>query len=115
VSDEEAILLGDILSTAFFCVDQGGVSPSSPGDVVVVVGCGPVGLLAILAAKQRGAAQVGVGWAACMAWVQTRRVAAPPAAAVAVQRTRRPGCWLARGRQPAACGAADCVRHCCCV
>jgi threonine dehydrogenase-like Zn-dependent dehydrogenase len=57
VSDEEAILLGDILSTAFFCVDQGSVSD---GDVVVVLGCGPVGLLAVLAARQRGAAQVGV-------------------------------------------------------
>lgn len=59
VSDEEAILLGDILSTAFFCVDQGGVSA---GDVVVVLGCGPVGLLAVLAARQRGAAQVCVDW-----------------------------------------------------
>lgn len=59
VSDEEAILLGDILSTAFFCVDQGGLSA---GDVVVVLGCGPVGLLAVLAARQRGAAQVCVDW-----------------------------------------------------
>jgi threonine dehydrogenase-like Zn-dependent dehydrogenase len=57
VSDEEAILLGDILSTAFFCVDQGGVSA---GDVVVVLGCGPVGLLAVLAARQRGAGQVRI-------------------------------------------------------
>lgn len=55
VSDAESILLGDILSTAFFCVDQGGVGP---GDVVVVLGCGPVGLLAVLAARQRGAGQV---------------------------------------------------------
>ncbi|GBF92050.1 hypothetical protein Rsub_04397 [Raphidocelis subcapitata] len=55
VSDEEALLLGDILSTAFFCADQGGVSP---GDAVAVVGCGPVGLLAILAARERGAAKV---------------------------------------------------------
>jgi threonine dehydrogenase-like Zn-dependent dehydrogenase len=36
-------------------VDQGSVSA---GDVVVVLGCGPVGLLAVLAARQRGAAQV---------------------------------------------------------
>lgn len=57
VTDEEAILLGDILSTAFFCVDQGCVSQ---GDVVVVLGCGPVGLLAVLAARQRGAAQASV-------------------------------------------------------
>eukprot|EP00878_Enallax_costatus_P039034 GHUV01044548.1.p1 GENE.GHUV01044548.1~~GHUV01044548.1.p1 ORF type:complete len:277 (+),score=26.34 GHUV01044548.1:742-1572(+) len=55
VTDEESILLGDILSTAFFCVDQGGVSA---GDTVVVIGCGPVGLLAVLASRQRGASQV---------------------------------------------------------
>lgn len=55
LTDEECILLGDILSTAFFCVDQGNVSP---GDAVVVLGCGPVGLLAVLAARQHGAAQV---------------------------------------------------------
>jgi threonine dehydrogenase-like Zn-dependent dehydrogenase len=63
VTDEEAILLGDILSTAFFCVDQGAVSQ---GDVVVVLGCGPVGLLAVLAARQRGAAQASVCWGACV-------------------------------------------------
>lgn len=55
ITDEESILLGDILSTAFFCVDQGGVSS---GDTVVVIGCGPVGLLAVLASRQRGASQV---------------------------------------------------------
>jgi len=55
VSDDQALLLGDILSTAFFCTDQGGVSP---GDTVTVVGCGPVGLLAVLAAQERGATTV---------------------------------------------------------
>ena len=45
----------DILSTAFFCADQGGVKP---GDAVAVVGAGPVGLLAVLAARERGAAKV---------------------------------------------------------
>ncbi|KIZ02967.1 alcohol dehydrogenase GroES domain protein [Monoraphidium neglectum] len=55
VSDEEALLLGDILSTAFFCAERGGVAE---GDTVAVVGLGPVGLLAVLAARHLGAARV---------------------------------------------------------
>jgi hypothetical protein len=50
VTDDECILLGDILSTAFFCVEQGCVGSE---DVVVVLGCGPVGLLAVLAARSK--------------------------------------------------------------
>lgn len=80
VSDEEALLLGDIFSTGFFCADSAGIaalaassagggggggegsapvvaaaaegSAAAPaadeGPVVAVVGCGPVGLLAII-------------------------------------------------------------------
>ncbi|KAF5834241.1 chaperonin 10-like protein [Dunaliella salina] len=55
ITDEEAILLGDILSTAFFAAENGDVGP---GKAVVVVGCGPVGLLSILAAQQLGASKV---------------------------------------------------------
>ena len=55
VSDDVALLLGDILSTAFFCAEQGGVQP---GQTVAVVGCGPVGLLAVLAAQHLGAGKV---------------------------------------------------------
>jgi alcohol dehydrogenase len=47
VSDEAAIFLADILPTGFAAVVRGGVSP---GDTVVVVGCGPVGLMAVLCA-----------------------------------------------------------------
>lgn len=47
-----ALLSGDILSTAAFGAD---IADVREGDIVVVVGCGPVGLLAILAARQRGA------------------------------------------------------------
>jgi threonine dehydrogenase-like Zn-dependent dehydrogenase len=56
--DELGVLLGDILSTAFFCARQGGITPSTR--TVAVVGCGPVGLLAILAAKHesKGKARV---------------------------------------------------------
>ncbi len=47
VSDEAAIFLADILPTGYGAVERGGVGPES---TVVVVGCGPVGLMAILCA-----------------------------------------------------------------
>ncbi len=50
-----ALLAGDILSTAAFGADLAAVGE---GDVVVVVGCGPVGLLAIRTALARGARAV---------------------------------------------------------
>ncbi|HKJ03508.1 MAG TPA: alcohol dehydrogenase catalytic domain-containing protein [Longimicrobiales bacterium] len=55
MDDAVALLAGDILSTAAFAADLAGVSH---GDLVVVVGCGPVGLLAVLAALGRGAREV---------------------------------------------------------
>lgn len=71
LSDEEALLLGDILSTGFFCAHNAGIAElaaqaanlasSGGGDggpVVAVVGCGPVGLLACVAARALGAARV---------------------------------------------------------
>jgi len=50
-----ALLAGDVLATAMFGVEQAGVRP---GDLVVVVGCGPVGLLAVRAALAAGAREV---------------------------------------------------------
>jgi threonine dehydrogenase-like Zn-dependent dehydrogenase len=47
VSDEAAVFLADVLPTGFASVVRGGVSA---GDTVVVVGCGPVGLVALLLA-----------------------------------------------------------------
>ena len=47
VSDDAAVFLADILPTGFGAVVRGGVSA---GDTVVVVGCGPVGLMAVLCA-----------------------------------------------------------------
>jgi alcohol dehydrogenase len=47
VSDEAAVFLADILPTGYGAVLRGGVST---GDTVVVVGCGPVGLMAVLCA-----------------------------------------------------------------
>jgi threonine dehydrogenase-like Zn-dependent dehydrogenase len=50
-----ALLAGDVLSTASFGADLAAVAD---GDVVVVVGCGPVGLLAIRTSLERGARAV---------------------------------------------------------
>jgi threonine dehydrogenase-like Zn-dependent dehydrogenase len=58
LTDVEALFLGDILSTAYSAVKGAAISP---GDVVAVIGCGPVGLLAVQAAQlQRPAAIVAV-------------------------------------------------------
>jgi len=48
IPDEKAIFVGDILATGYFAVQRGGVKPD---DVVVVVGCGPVGLMAQMCAR----------------------------------------------------------------
>jgi threonine dehydrogenase-like Zn-dependent dehydrogenase len=53
--DREALFLGDILSTAHGCATGASISP---GDVVAVVGCGPVGLLCVLAAQSFAPAAV---------------------------------------------------------
>ncbi len=55
VSSEEAILLGDVLSTGYYCALQAEVKP---GGTYVVVGCGPVGLMAVLGARELGAGRV---------------------------------------------------------
>jgi alcohol dehydrogenase len=47
VSDEDAVFVADILPTGFLAVKRAAVGP---GDVAVVLGCGPVGLMAILCA-----------------------------------------------------------------
>jgi 2-desacetyl-2-hydroxyethyl bacteriochlorophyllide A dehydrogenase len=55
VPDEKAIFVGDILATGYFACEMGGIQP---GDVVVVVGCGPVGLFAQMTASLFGPAAV---------------------------------------------------------
>ncbi|MGB6364787.1 MAG: alcohol dehydrogenase catalytic domain-containing protein, partial [Thermoanaerobaculia bacterium] len=52
---EEALLAGDVLSTGFFCAERAAVKP---GSMVAVVGCGPVGLMAIVAARELGAERI---------------------------------------------------------
>ncbi|WP_435112958.1 zinc-dependent alcohol dehydrogenase [Nocardiopsis synnemataformans] len=62
VSDEEAVLVSDIFPTAWFGAK---LAEITPGDTVAVMGCGPVGLFAVLSAYLQGAGRVlavdGVG------------------------------------------------------
>lgn len=55
ISDDQAILLSDIFPTAYFAVD---IAQVKPGDVVVVLGCGPVGQFAITSCKLKGATKI---------------------------------------------------------
>lgn len=52
LNDEKGLLLGDVFSTGYFCADNAGIKP---GMNVVIIGCGPVGLMAVLAARHMGA------------------------------------------------------------
>jgi len=52
LSEEKGLLLGDIFSTGYFCAENAGVNNKG---TYVVIGCGPVGLMTILAAKDLGA------------------------------------------------------------
>jgi len=44
VSEKEALLLGDIFSTGYFCAEKAEIEPNG---TYAVIGCGPVGLMAI--------------------------------------------------------------------
>jgi threonine dehydrogenase-like Zn-dependent dehydrogenase len=55
LSEEQVLLTGDIFSTGYFCAENAGIRP---GGRYVVLGCGPVGLMAILAAKIQGADEI---------------------------------------------------------
>ncbi len=55
VSEEEALLLGDVFSTAYYCADMAEIKPEG---VYAVLGCGPVGLCAIIAARDIGAEKI---------------------------------------------------------
>ena len=52
LSEKKGLLLGDVFSTGYFCAENIGIRSSG---VYVVIGCGPVGLMTILAAKHLGA------------------------------------------------------------
>jgi len=55
VSPEEALLLGDVFSTGYFCAQQARVEP---GCICAIVGCGPVGLMAVVGARELGADRI---------------------------------------------------------
>jgi len=55
VSEDQALLLTDNLPTAWFGLKNADISP---GDTVAVVGCGPIGLMAVQGAFLMGAARV---------------------------------------------------------
>jgi threonine dehydrogenase-like Zn-dependent dehydrogenase len=55
ITDDQAILMSDILPTSYMAAVMAEVKPS---DNVVVFGCGPVGLFAILCAQHLGAGRV---------------------------------------------------------
>lgn len=55
IEDEKLVLLADAMSTAYWSVDNAGVKE---GDTVIVLGCGPVGLLAQKFAWLKGAKRV---------------------------------------------------------
>jgi S-(hydroxymethyl)glutathione dehydrogenase / alcohol dehydrogenase len=55
VEDEKLVLMADAASTAYWSVDHAGVKD---GDTVIILGCGPVGLLAQKFAWYKGAKRV---------------------------------------------------------
>ena len=55
IPSEEALLAGDVLSTGYFCAHA---ARFAEGATVVVLGCGPVGLMAVVGARELGAARV---------------------------------------------------------
>ncbi len=55
LTDEDALLLGDNFSTGYYCAEMAEVKS---GGVYVVIGCGTVGLLSIVAAISMGADRV---------------------------------------------------------
>ena len=55
LSDVAALLLGDNFSTGYFCAEMAEITPDK---TCVVIGCGTVGLLCIMAAKKMGAEKI---------------------------------------------------------
>jgi len=55
LEDEQILLLSDVLPTAYWSVENAGVKK---GDTVIVLGCGPVGLMAQQFAWKKGAERV---------------------------------------------------------
>jgi threonine dehydrogenase-like Zn-dependent dehydrogenase len=52
---EEALFVGDILATGYFCAAQAQIDPAG---TYAVIGCGPVGLMALAGAREHGAEKI---------------------------------------------------------
>jgi threonine dehydrogenase-like Zn-dependent dehydrogenase len=48
---EQALLAGDVLATGSYCAELAELTPNT---ITAVVGCGPVGLMGVVAARERG-------------------------------------------------------------
>ncbi len=68
IDDDTALLLGDNLSTGFFCAEMANIQPDG---LCAVIGCGTVGLLALLCAQRLGAERI-----ICVDPVESRRAVA---------------------------------------
>lgn len=55
VPDEQAVFVGDVFSTGYYAASEGHIRA---GDTVVIFGCGPIGLGALVSAWQFGPKQV---------------------------------------------------------
>lgn len=55
LDDESALLLGDNFSTGYYCAEMAEIQA---GGVYVVIGCGTVGQMCVLAARQMGASKI---------------------------------------------------------
>ncbi|MBW1847345.1 MAG: alcohol dehydrogenase catalytic domain-containing protein [Deltaproteobacteria bacterium] len=55
ISDDEALFVGDILSTGYMAAENGCIRP---GDIVAIFGSGPVGLCTLACAKLFGASKI---------------------------------------------------------
>ena len=53
LTEKKGLLLGDVFSTGYFCAENAEIKPGAAA--YAVIGCGPVGLMTILAAKHLGA------------------------------------------------------------
>ena len=51
----QILFTGDILSTGYFCAENANIHPDN---TYAVIGCGPVGLMAIIGAVEQGAAKI---------------------------------------------------------
>jgi threonine dehydrogenase-like Zn-dependent dehydrogenase len=55
ITDDQAIIMSDILPTSYQAAEMANVHP---GDTVAIFGCGPVGMLAIACAQHLGAGRI---------------------------------------------------------